>query len=155
MLSVPLTRLVKVSDELSIMIRHLVVEAKPIQLSTLTHFAALAAEDAGFAPQQRDRIELVMDEACSNIIEHAYAGRPGTIDAYVEIRPNCELVIKLIDQGKSFEPESVARYLPQAEPANIKIGGLGLFLMRKVMDEVKFEFNIPGIGNRLTMVKRI
>ena len=136
-------------------VRQITVEAEPMQLTVLARFAAHAAEDAGFEPTLRDRIELAMDEACSNIIEHAYAGCKGNISVWAEIHPERELVIKLEDQGSSFLPEQIAAYVPHGDPANVKIGGLGLFLMHKVMDEIRFEFDIPGVGNRLTMIKRI
>ena len=135
--------------------RQLVVAAEPVQLTVLARFAALAAEDAGFEPMLRDRIELAMDEACSNIIEHAYARRAGKISVCAEIQPKRVLVIKLVDQGESFVPEQVAQYEPANDPRNARIGGLGLYLMRTVMDEIRFEFDVPGIGNRLTMIKRI
>ena len=137
------------------MVRHLVVTAAAVELGSLTRFAAQAAEEAGFETQLRDRIELVMDEACSNIIEHAYAGRKGTIAACAEISPKRELVLKLVDQGRAFVPAQVPAYMPCPDPDHVKLGGLGLFLMQKIMDEVFFEFDVPGVGNRLTMVKRI
>lgn len=102
-----------------------------------------------------------MDEACSNIIEHAYAQTPGgEIHIHVHAEPGHRIVITLIDTGEPFDPQAVPVHDPQSCLDDSKVGGLGLFLMRRAMDDVQFEFNVKGVGlgqpkrfNRLTMVK--
>jgi anti-sigma regulatory factor (Ser/Thr protein kinase) len=136
------------------LMRKLEVSAEPNQLSVLAEFAARAATDAGLDDQFRQRIELAMDEACSNIIEHAYCGAAGKILAMAEIQPMRQLTLRLVDSGNPFQPLDVPKYDPERVLEHDRIGGLGLFLMRKVMDEVSFEFGVPGVGNRLTMIKR-
>lgn len=136
-------------------VRRLVLGASPEALAQLAKFARMAAADVGFDALQSDRIELVMDEACSNIIEHAYRHENGIIDARIDVACGRQITIYLVDKGDAFVPADVPEYCVEDAAEREKVGGLGLFLMRKVMDEVHFEFNVPGIGNRLTMIKRI
>ncbi len=135
--------------------RALEVAADPRELERLATFAAVAAREVGFSEQVSRRVELAVDEACSNVIEHAYAGKPGTIRLSVNIIPQHELIVTVIDHGKPFDPSVINEYVPVTSMAEVKVGGLGLYLMKKVMDSVRFEFDIPGVGNRLTMTKRI
>jgi serine/threonine-protein kinase RsbW len=111
--------------------------------------------EVGFDETQVNRIELAVDEACSNIIDHAYQGDPGTIQLEVDIEPQYQLTIVLVDQGESFDPDHVPAYAPCTSLDDVKIGGLGIHLMRQAMDNVCYEFGVPGIGNRLTMKKQI
>jgi anti-sigma regulatory factor (Ser/Thr protein kinase) len=146
--------------------RHLSVPARFDQLIRLTAFAVESARTVGFEKLQLDRIELAMDEACSNIIEHAYAGSAGRIDIEIEAEPDSYIRIVLTDTGKAFEPDKVPAYVPctsETDVNGLKVGGLGIHLMRQAMDEVCFEFNVrdearnngkTGVFNRLTMVKR-
>jgi anti-sigma regulatory factor (Ser/Thr protein kinase) len=132
----------------------LVVPAQHDQLVKMTAFVASAAAEVGFDDTQVNRIELAVDEACSNIIDHAYRGLPGKIQVEVEIDQQ-QLTIVLIDQGQPFDPTALPAYAPCTSLDEAKIGGLGIHLMRQAMDDVCFEFSVPGIGNRLTMVKHI
>lgn len=133
--------------------RRLVAPAQHDQLARLASFAAAAAAEVGFDNLQVSRIELAVDEACSNIIDHAYAGQSGEIVIEVSGERNHSLLIVIIDQGKPFDPDSVQAYTPSESLDDTKVGGLGLHLMRQTMDEVRFEFGVPGVGNRLTMQK--
>jgi anti-sigma regulatory factor (Ser/Thr protein kinase) len=135
--------------------RQLVVRAQHDQLARLATFVAEAAAEVGFNEAQVNRIELAVDEACSNIIDHAYKGKPGDIELHVILEPAHELTIVLIDQGESFDPDHVPPFSACTSLDEVRIGGLGIHLMRQAMDDVCYEFSIPGIGNRLTMVKRL
>ena len=133
--------------------RKLVVPARHDQLAKLASFAAAAAAEVGFDELQINRIELAVDEACSNIIDHAYGGLRGEITIEVNGERNRNLLIVITDQGKPFDPSSVQEYVPSSSLDDAKVGGLGLHLMRQTMDQVCFEFGVPGVGNRLTMEK--
>ena len=96
---------------------------------------------------------MAADEASTNIIEHAY---DGVSDGKLEI--DCEIIsgeLKIImrDWGKPFDPTSVPEPNLNADLSERKIGGLGMYLMRKLMDEVSYESS-PETGNTLMMVKR-
>jgi serine/threonine-protein kinase RsbW len=63
-----------------------------------------------------------------------------------------ELVISMQDYGKSFDSKKVKKPNLKVGLSERQIGGLGIYLMRKLMDEVKYRSS--GAGNLLTMIKR-
>jgi anti-sigma regulatory factor (Ser/Thr protein kinase) len=111
------------------------------------------ANQVGFSEKEIYSIQLAADEASTNIIEHAYAGTDnGKIEIDCKITDD-GLEIVMRDTGKSFDPSSVPEPNVKADLAERKIGGLGMYLMRKLMDEVSYESSPDG--NTLTMIKRM
>lgn len=122
-------------------------------LDEIREIVGEAARQVGFSDKEIYSIQLAADEASSNIIEHAYAGIPGG-KLEIEISTtDKELKIVMRDQGRSFNPASVPEPNIKADLSERKIGGLGMYLMRKLMDEVSYESS-PANGNILTMIKR-
>ncbi|MGD1995826.1 MAG: ATP-binding protein [Anaerolineae bacterium] len=122
-------------------------------LAAISEFVTRAAEDAGLGESAIYAVEMAVDEACSNIIQHAYGDeRRGDIECTCRISGN-GLTVILHDRGRPFDPEGVPEPDLDAALEDRSVGGLGLFLMRQLMDEVDFEFT-PDSGNVLTMVKR-
>ena len=110
------------------------------------------AQKAGFDSFAVYSIEMAVDEACSNIIEHAYGG-----EGNGDIRCTCilgdnNLTITLQDQGKSFDPSKVPHPNLSSNLDERLAHGLGLYFIRKWMDEVSFKST--EAENILTMVKR-
>jgi len=123
------------------------------QLERISQFVEQSAIEAGLNDRAIYAVQSAVDEACTNIIQHAYGG-----EGNGEIKCSCvidedSLTVILHDQGKSFNPEQIPEPNLNVELEDVKIGGLGLFFIHKLMDEVHFEFN-PSTGNTLTMVKR-
>lgn len=122
-------------------------------LAAIDQFVAAAAEEASFDECTVYQVELAVDEACSNIIKHAYGGEgSGTIECTYRIQDE-ELTVILRDQGQPFDPETVPEPNLSADIEERTGGGLGLYLIRQIMDEVSFDFESEA-GNVLTMVKR-
>ena len=122
-------------------------------LDEIREFVGEAASQVGFSEKEIYSIQLAADEASTNIIEHAYVGREGgqiEVDCYVL---EDELRIILRDRRRSFDPSSVPVPNVKADLSERKIGGLGMYLMHKLMDEVYYETS-PETDNALTMVKR-
>jgi sigma-B regulation protein RsbU (phosphoserine phosphatase) len=94
---------------------------------------------------------LVIDEACQNIIRHAYKGDPeGEIELRIE-REGDDLVFDLLDRAPPIDPEQVkGRDLDDVRP-----GGLGTHFIRELMDRADFLPRPGETGNLLRMVKRI
>lgn len=123
-------------------------------LDEIRELVGAAARQAGFSDKEIYTIQLAADEASSNIIEHAYAGvKDGKIEIEINISGK-ELKIMMRDRGKPFDPASVPEPNVKADLSERKIGGLGMYLMRKLMDEVTYESS-PEAGNLLTMIKRL
>ena len=118
----------------------------------MRQFAAQAAKDAGMGDIEVYAVELAVDEACSNIIEHAYGSdKGGEIECTCTAANDCLTVI-LRDHGKPFDPSGVAEPDLASGIEQRPLGGLGVYLMRQFMDEVRFEA-LGEAGNLLTMVK--
>jgi len=113
-----------------------------------------AARQVGFSDKEIYAIQLAADEASSNIIEHAYAGITGGKLEIDLSTTDKTLKIVMRDQGKPFDPSSVPEPNVKADLSERKIGGLGMYLMRKLMDEVSYESSAER-GNILTMIKRL
>jgi anti-sigma regulatory factor (Ser/Thr protein kinase) len=122
-------------------------------LAKIAKFVTQAAVQAGLNETAIFAVQMSVDEACSNIIEHAYGGENiGDIDCTCKIDSQ-GLTVILHDWGAPFDPEKVPEPDLTSPLEKRKEGGLGLFFIRKLMDEVHFEFSAEK-GNTLTMVKR-
>jgi len=122
-------------------------------LDEIRDLVAQIARDGGFTEKAVYSLQLAADEAASNIIEHAYEG---VVNASFDVA--CEMqgdtiVISMHDTGKSFDFSRVKQPDINADLSHRQIGGLGVYLMRKLMDEVNYEAS-PASGNLLTMTKR-
>lgn len=111
-----------------------------------------AAQEAGLDEVEAGRCQLAVDEACTNVIEHGYGGEDqGTIELLCQVHEG-ELVVTILDHARRFDPDDVPP--PTLNPTldELKVGGLGLYFMRQVMDAV--EFSYESGGNKLVLVKR-
>ena len=123
-------------------------------LDEIREFVGEAARQVGFSDKEIYSIQLAADEASSNIIEHAYSSIE---DGKLEIEciiGNGELKIVMHDWGKPFDPSSIPEPNIKADLSERKIGGLGMYLMRKLMDEVTYSSS-PETGNTLIMIKHM
>jgi anti-sigma regulatory factor (Ser/Thr protein kinase) len=117
------------------------------------------ARKVGFPEQEVARIEMAVDEACSNVVEHAYATgkewcwQHRDPEIRLDIRTeNGRLVIQINDHGQRFDfanyqPVEIEERLKQMNPS-----GYGIFIMRNFMDEVQYSSN-DQTGNTLRLVK--
>jgi anti-sigma regulatory factor (Ser/Thr protein kinase) len=122
-------------------------------LAAISEFVGRAAEAASLDERAVYEVQLAVDEACTNIIKHAYGGE-GHGDIEITCRINGEgLTVTLRDYGRPFDPTTVRPPNLHGDLEDRNLGGLGLYFMRQLMDEVRFEFT-PDSGNVLTMVKR-
>ncbi len=133
--------------------RSLTVPGRFEYLATIADFVAETGHDAGYDQDMIFHVQMAVDEACSNVIEHAYQGQDkGDITLSCDCKKE-EWVIAISDTGRSFDPDSVPEPDLDASLEDIKTGGLGLYFMRQLMDEVEFSFDEKK-GNKLRMVKR-
>lgn len=132
----------------------LTVNSQFERLAEIADFIADAACACGLNDEQTYDVQMAVDEACTNIIEHAYRGKPdGTIHLTCRKCGN-EFIVTIQDFGKPFDPRQVQTPRTRAPLSERRIGGLGLFFMHQLMDRVEFDF-VSGQGNRLTMRKKI
>lgn len=134
----------------------LVVSNETANLASVRDFIQDNLRKTKLPQSEHRKIILAVDEAVSNIIRHAYDDfTRGTRTIEILFAADeTKVSLTLKDSGKEFDPTVVNE--PDIQE-HVKLGkryGLGLFLMRRIMDEVKFIFR-SGIENMLTMVKYI
>ena len=98
-------------------------------------------------------LKLAVDEACTNIITHGYAGmNPGSIILSLEMAPN-KVVVTITDFGHPFEPSETSAPDVEAGLEDLSMGGFGLFFIYQTMDEINYETTEDG--NHLTFIKQL
>ncbi len=133
---------------------HLKLPIDTANLDIIREFVARIAQNMGFNEEDIHRIELAVDEASTNVIKHAYKGTDKNkqfIDIKVSTYPN-RLEINVIDRGKGFDPERIKSPDMDVYLKKMKRGGLGLYLIKTLMDKVDFDIH-PGKQNRVKMIK--
>ncbi len=122
-------------------------------------FVVDGAQQCGMDEAAIFHVELACDEACTNIIEHAYGEDvEGQIEVSWQVDDDLFKII-IHDNGRSFDPANVPKPTtglssPSEAITELRVGGLGIHFMRKLMDEVHFDFDQEK-GNTLIMVKKM
>jgi serine/threonine-protein kinase RsbW len=123
-------------------------------LALIREFVTTVGRQAQFEEAEISNLELAVDEACANVIEHAY-GHDITKEVVVRaIFDDETLQISVIDEGLGFDPNKTPQDSVEQLIHDRKSGGLGIRLIKKLMDEVSYEI-MPGQKNELHMTKKI
>jgi len=134
-------------------IQTLTVKASTKHLAKVRDFVAAHAEQIGLNPKDVSEIRLAVDEAYTNIIKHAYKNDPHK-KVNIEIGSDGEqLWISLMDQGSGFDPNTYNEPDLMKRIKEKKRGGMGVYLIRKLMDQV--QYNRKGQTNEIRMVKNL
>jgi serine/threonine-protein kinase RsbW len=119
-------------------------------LSLVRKALAEACRLAGLDAHGCYETTLAVNEACANIILHGHGPRPElTFSVSVYLAPGC-LQVALRDQGERFDLHAQA----EPDPTELRRGGRGLLLIRRLVDRVEVE-HPPGGGNILRLFKQI
>jgi serine/threonine-protein kinase RsbW len=123
-------------------------------LAAISDFITDGTARAGLDDRAAWQVQLAIDEAATNIIQHGYEGTTGgNIQLSWHVDGN-QFVVMLRDHGRGFNPDDVPAPDITSPLEERQAGGLGLYIMSRLMDAVAFEFNQQQ-GNLLTMTKRI
>ncbi len=130
----------------------IVIPARIEEMNKVTEFVSDILEANDCSTKARIQIEVAIDEVLSNIVHYAYEGKAG------EVRVECGVsegtaTLCFIDAGVPYDPlkkEDPDVTLSVSERA---IGGLGIFMVKKSMDEMRYEYKDDC--NRLTLIKHI
>ena len=135
------------------MTKQLILHNDVQQIELLAEYIDSIAEAAGIDPSLAMSLNLALEEAVTNVIMYAYPeGTDGTVDIITEANDGL-LTFIIKDSGKAFDPT-------QKEDADVtlsaeerQIGGLGIFLVKQIMDTVNYQ-RIDG-QNILTLTKKL
>jgi anti-sigma regulatory factor (Ser/Thr protein kinase) len=99
-------------------------------------------------------IQMAVGEAASNCQEHSYAGKRGKLQVKIECNKD-QLKVQLTDWGKGLEPENLPTPHIVKDLDELDLEGLGVMMMRKAMDEVRFSRKKNEGENKVTMKKKL
>jgi serine/threonine-protein kinase RsbW len=132
----------------------LTVPSATENLALIREFVGNVGSQAGLGDDDVAKLELAVDEACANVIEHAHghdSNKEVTVRATFD---TATLRIEVVDEGEGFDPTAVPAAPVEQMVHDRRTGGLGLRVMKSLMDEVSYEI-VPGERNRLRLLKRI
>lgn len=136
---------------------------EPVRITRAAHLESLedfreflkkhCSGHKGITEEWLYEIQLAVDEACTNIITHGYAGmNPGSIILDLELAPDT-LTMTLTDFGHAFEPDDAPVPNVEAPIDEREPGGFGLFFIRQSVDELVYR--VTEDGNKMIMTKHI
>ncbi|MFO7914092.1 MAG: anti-sigma factor antagonist [Candidatus Krumholzibacteriales bacterium] len=131
---------------------HLKIKADENNLHQVRDFISDICSRIGFSQRETNNTKLAVDEACTNIIKHAYEGESGDIEVRVYAEPG-KIDISLHDSGQSFEWSDVEDPDLDEYVKMGKKGGLGIYLMNQLMDDL--DYTASPSGNSLYMSKSV
>ncbi|HEY3276080.1 MAG TPA: ATP-binding protein [Syntrophorhabdaceae bacterium] len=118
---------------------HAVVAAKLENLEALISHVAESARDAGFDSKRISELQIAAEEALVNVMSYAYESEGGDVDVACGPTEHDRFMIEISDKGAPFDPLSAVEPDTSADVTERKIGGLGILLIRKLMDEVRYR----------------
>jgi len=129
----------------------LIVPAQISYLPILRNFISRLASRYKFSKSEVNALTISVDEACTNIIKHGYQNIPsGSITMNLQVKTD-RLVVELIDYGTSFDPNQVNDPNISQYVEIRKKGGLGIFIMKKFLDDIQYV--VSEKANILRLVK--
>ncbi len=121
-------------------------------LNMVHELTRLLAETTGFETAEAEKIALAVDEATTNVVQHAYGGEQDhEIEVHFDPEGDC-LKIVIFHEGKPLESMPVPEFALDDLVAEHKTGGLGLTIMRQMMDKV--EHTKAGTGKNMCVMVR-
>ncbi len=129
---------------------HINITARPENLKQIRAMMTKVALAANLSPEDSGSVILAVDEACSNIIKHCCKNDPTrSIDVTIILDKN-SLCVTMVDNGECFDIKSIK----PRDLEDIKPGGLGVHIIREVMDVVEYGHTPEGL-NQVRLVKKL
>jgi serine/threonine-protein kinase RsbW len=125
----------------------LTVPARTDRLGAVCAFVRRGAEIADLAPEEMDKLDLVLEELFVNIARHAYAPEQGDVEVAYAVEAPGRLLVEISDTGPAFnplvsDPPDFSRGL-----AERPLGGMGIFLVKAIANSIRYRH----VGNRNTI----
>lgn len=122
--------------------KEMTIEANIDNLKTVTEFVNEQLEENNCSPKAQMQIDIAIDELFGNIAHYAYSPKTGTATVQIEVQPfPLSVIITFIDNGVPYDPLAATEPDITASAEERKIGGLGIYLVKKSMDEISYEYS--------------
>jgi len=131
---------------------HLTIPSRTEQLFMVRSFVADAAHAFGFDEESMNKISIAVAEACTNIIKHSYEFAPNKEIDITIIMNGSKFEVVISHRGKSFDPDAVKSPNMKEYLSHYRKGGLGMHLMRSLMDAVEYKI-LANMRNEVHLVK--
>lgn len=132
-------------------IHKLTVPSSTRYLEDVRQFVEIHAEKAKLSEDDVQQLKMAVDEACANVIEHAYSGNADQpIDIAVIVKPD-RFTVRIRDEGVGFDPDAYQEPDLARIARSRRAGGLGVHIMHRLMDQV--EYRQRGRTNECCLTK--
>ena len=133
--------------------KKLILQNEVAEISKLAIFIEELGEEFGLSPELVFNLNLVLEEAVSNVILYAYPKEEHQTISLIARKKDNQLFFVLTDSGKEFDPTQAPDADITLSAEDRPIGGLGIFLIRQIMNTVEYQ-RIEG-KNVLTLGKEL
>ena len=133
--------------------KKLILQNEVAEISKLAIFIEELGEEFGLSPELVFNLNLVLEEAVSNVILYAYPKEEHQTISLIARKKDNQLIFVLTDSGKEFDPTQAPDADITLSAEDRPIGGLGIFLIRQIMNTVEYQ-RIEG-KNILTLGKEL
>ena len=131
---------------------HMKVPSTTETLHKVREFVSEAAHTCGFDEESMNKISIAVDEACTNIIKHAYNYSPNYVIDLKITMSDSKFEVIITHWGKSFDSEVIKQPDMKEYLTHYRKGGLGIHLMRSLMDKVEYII-LTDRSNEVHLVK--
>lgn len=128
------------------------LEPRTSSLPVLAAFAEAVAQEAGLDERRRHHVHLALEEIAMNLVMHG-GPRAGTFQVRADLEPE-RLLLEVLDSASPFPFDAASTAYPGVPDPEGPVGGVGLYLVRRLMDEVQYEPGTPE-GNRMRLVMHL
>lgn len=132
------------------------IAAEQSALGEVTEFVRAGGRDAGFSAERLDELDLIVEELFVNVARYAYrGGGSGVVELRYAVPGDGLLRVEIADQGAAYDPLQLAEPDLTAKLAERKVGGLGVFLVRRYANALRYrrddgwnrlEFEMKAVG---------
>ena len=119
--------------------KKLILQNEVAEISKLAIFIEELGEEFGLSPELVFNLNLVLEEAVSNVILYAYPKEEHQTISLIARKKDNQLIFVLTDSGKEFDPTQAPDADITLSAEDRPIGGLGIFLIRQIMNTVEYQ----------------
>lgn len=134
--------------------KELLIKSRTENLNAVRDFIGSVVKEANIPQDITGDVVLAVDEACTNIIKHAYKFLPDG-DINIKIKYSAKkITVEITDHGAPFSPDAVPTPDLKKYFEEKRVGGLGMYLMKSLMDNVEYK-SVPGKYNQVFLTKKL